>query len=75
MNLIASSIPILDENIPSAEYVQAFIQFSIAMHQIDPTIQVFGPEISQYGGPGYRSYRCAVENIGWQTFLTGREHL
>ena len=22
------------------------------MHQIDPTIQVFGPEISQYGGPG-----------------------
>lgn len=34
------------------EYVQVFIQFSIAMHQIDPTIQVFGPEISQYGGPG-----------------------
>ncbi len=35
-----------------SEYTQAFIQFSIAMHQVDPTIQVFGPEISQYGGPG-----------------------
>jgi hypothetical protein len=34
-----------------AQYVQTFIQFSTAMHQIDPTIQVFGPEISQYGGP------------------------
>ncbi|MBV9259487.1 MAG: hypothetical protein JO215_15835 [Ktedonobacteraceae bacterium] len=34
-----------------SQYTQAFIQFSIAMHQIDPTIQVFGPEISQYGGP------------------------
>ncbi len=33
-------------------YTQAFIQFSIAMHQVDPTIQVFGPEISQYGGQG-----------------------
>jgi hypothetical protein len=35
-----------------SQYTQAFIQFSIAMHQVDPTIQVFGPEISQYGGPG-----------------------
>ncbi len=35
-----------------SEYTQAFIQFSIAMHQVDPTIQVFGPEISQYAGPG-----------------------
>ena len=57
-----------------SEYVQAFIQFSIAMHQIDPTIQVFGPEISQYGGPG-KDPTDAKGNIGWQTFLTGREHL
>jgi len=35
-----------------SQYTQAFIQFSVAMHQVDPTIQVFGPEISQYGGPG-----------------------
>lgn len=37
-----------------AEYTQAFIAYSLAMHQKDPTIQVFGPEISGYspqGGP------------------------
>ena len=34
------------------EYVQDFIQFSIAMHQNNPTIQVFGPEISQFYGTG-----------------------
>ena len=35
-----------------AEYTNAFIQFSLVMHQIDPTIQVFGPEISQFYGVG-----------------------
>ncbi len=35
-----------------AEYVDAFIQYSIAMHKKDPTIQVFGPEISQFFGAG-----------------------
>jgi hypothetical protein len=35
-----------------AEYANAFIQFSIKMHQNDPTIQVLGPEISQYYGIG-----------------------
>ena len=35
-----------------AEYIKAFIQYSLAMHQSDPTIQVFGPEISQFNGPG-----------------------
>jgi len=34
------------------DYVKAFIQFSTAMHQNDPTIQVFGPEISQFYGVG-----------------------
>jgi len=33
-----------------AEYTQAFIAFSLAMHQKDPNIKVFGPEISQYLG-------------------------
>ena len=35
-----------------AQYVQDFIQFSLIMHQHDPTIQVFGPDISQFNGPG-----------------------
>jgi hypothetical protein len=34
-----------------AQYVQTFIQFSINMHRNDPTIRVFGPEISQFFGP------------------------
>lgn len=36
------------------EYTQAFIAYSLAMHKQDPSIQVFGPELSQYsvsGGP------------------------
>jgi Glycoside hydrolase family 44 len=36
----------------AAEYANAFIQFSLAMHEADPTIQVFGPEISQFNGVG-----------------------
>ena len=35
-----------------AEYTNAFIQFSLAMHQNDPAIQVFGPELSQFYGVG-----------------------
>jgi hypothetical protein len=35
-----------------AAYANAFIQFSLVMHQVDPTIQVFGPEISQFYGVG-----------------------
>ena len=34
------------------DYVNAFIQYSRIMHQSDPTIQVFGPEISQFFGLG-----------------------
>lgn len=34
------------------DYAQAFIQFSLAMHQSDPSIKVFGPEISQFDGVG-----------------------
>jgi hypothetical protein len=36
------------------EYAQTFIAYSLAMHQKDPSIKIFGPEISQYspqGGP------------------------
>ncbi|HTK07794.1 MAG TPA: glycoside hydrolase family 44 protein [Ktedonobacteraceae bacterium] len=35
-----------------SEYVDAFIQFSIAMHKSDPNIMVFGPEISNFQGIG-----------------------
>lgn len=35
-----------------AGYVRDFIQFSIAMHQNNPSIRVFGPEISQFYGVG-----------------------
>ena len=34
------------------QYVQIFIAYSKAMHQNDPTIQVFGPELSQFFGVG-----------------------
>jgi len=32
------------------EYTQAFITFSLAMHQKDPSIKIFGPEVSSYLG-------------------------
>jgi Glycoside hydrolase family 44 len=35
-----------------AAYVNDFIQYSIAMHNNNPTIKVFGPEISQFYGLG-----------------------
>jgi hypothetical protein len=35
-----------------AEYTQAFIAYSLAMHAKDPSIQVFGPELSQYSAAG-----------------------
>lgn len=35
-----------------AGYVNDFVQFSIMMHQNNPTIKVFGPEISQFSGVG-----------------------
>jgi hypothetical protein len=35
-----------------AAYVNDFIAYSIAMHQNNPTIKVFGPEISQFYGVG-----------------------
>ncbi len=35
-----------------AGYVNDFIQYSLAMHQNNPSIEVFGPEISQFYGVG-----------------------
>lgn len=33
------------------DYVRDYIRFATAMKAVDPTIQIFGPEISQYDGP------------------------
>jgi len=52
-----------------AEYTQAFIAYSLAMHTRDPGIQVFGPELSQYsaaGGP-----EDSQGNFWMQGFLQG----
>jgi hypothetical protein len=44
--------PVTNQPFTVADYVQAFIAYSTAMHRNDPTIKVFGPEISQFAGPG-----------------------
>jgi hypothetical protein len=52
-----------------AEYTQAFIAYSLAMHTEDPGIQVFGPELSQYspaGGP-----KDSQGTLWMQGFLKG----
>lgn len=57
------------KNYTVAEYVKAFIAYSLAMHTKDPGIQVFGPELSQYspaGGP-----RDSQGNLWMQGFLKG----
>lgn len=52
------------------QYLETFIPYSIAMHQNDPTIKVFGPEISQYLGPDAGPYDS--ENQPWmEDFLKG----
>jgi hypothetical protein len=53
-----------------AEYVQTFIQFSTAMHQADPTIKVFGPEISQFYGLG-TGLTDAQRQLWMEGFLKG----
>ncbi|GHO42549.1 glycoside hydrolase family 44 protein [Ktedonospora formicarum] len=50
------------------EYAQAFIQYSIAMHQNDPNIKVFGPEISQFYGAGLGP-RDSTNKLWMETFL------
>jgi hypothetical protein len=53
-----------------AEYVNAFIQFSIAMHQNNPTITVFGPEISRFNGVGLGPFD-ANGQLWMEGFLSG----
>ncbi|HEU5227153.1 MAG TPA: hypothetical protein VFU49_05020, partial [Ktedonobacteraceae bacterium] len=47
-----STDPLTQQVYTVTDYVNAFIQFSLAMHQSDPTIKIFGPEISQFYGVG-----------------------
>jgi hypothetical protein len=51
------------------EYTQAFIAYSLAMHQKDPNIKVFGPEISQ--PPGKNGPRDATGELWMEGFLQG----
>ena len=53
-----------------AEYVNDFITFSLAMHQRDPSIKVFGPEISQYQGPAQEP-KDATGALWMEDFLRG----
>jgi hypothetical protein len=52
-----------------AEYTQAFIAYSLAMHTKDPSIQVFGPEVSQY--PSASSAEDSQGTAWMQGFLQG----
>ncbi len=36
----------------AAEYTDAFIQLSVAMHRAHPSIRIFGPELSRFNGIG-----------------------
>jgi hypothetical protein len=53
-----------------AAYTQAFIQFSLAMHQNDPAIQVFGLELSQFYGVG-DGPKDASGQLWMDSFLKG----
>ena len=53
-----------------AEYTAAFIQFSILMHQNNPTISVFGPELSHFDGLG-AGPEDASGQLWMETFIRG----
>jgi len=53
-----------------ADYVNAFIAYSKFMHQNDPTIKVFGPEISQFYGVG-AGPTDSFGNLWMEGFLKG----
>jgi hypothetical protein len=52
------------------QYVQDFILFSTVMHRVDPNIQVIGPEISEFYGPG-AGPRDANGELWMEGFLKG----
>lgn len=59
------------------EYTRAFITYSLAMHKRDPSIQVFGPELSQYsasGGPRDREGKLWMEGFLNEVGVYERTH-
>ncbi len=50
------------------DYTNAFITYSLAMHQKDPNIQIFGPELSQYSAT--RDPKDSTGEPWMQGFLT-----
>lgn len=58
--------PDTQEKYTVEEYTQAFITYSLAMHQKDPSIKIFGPEVSTYlgqQGPKDASGKLWVEDF------------
>ncbi len=53
-----------------AAYVNDFIAYSIVMHQNNPTIKVFGPEISQFFGVG-AGPKDSMGTLWMEGFLEG----
>ena len=53
-----------------AQYVNDFIAFSTLMHENDPQIKVFGPELSQFYGIGVGP-RDSQEALWMESFLQG----
>ncbi len=53
-----------------ADYVNDFITYSLAMHQRDPNIKIFGPEISQYQGQAQEP-KDATRALWMDDFLKG----
>jgi hypothetical protein len=62
--------PLTGQKYTVADYVNTFILFSIQMHQNNPAIQVFGPEISQFYGVGVGP-RDSTGALWMEGFLKG----
>jgi hypothetical protein len=60
--------PLTKQKYTAGDFASVFIAFSLAMHKSDPTIQVFGPELSQFNGIG-AGPRDAAGNLWMETFL------
>ncbi len=58
------------EPLTVAAYVKDFIAYSISMHQNNPTIEVFGPEISQFYGVGMGP-KDSMGTLWMEGFLEG----
>ncbi len=62
--------PVTGKKYLVSDYVNAFIEFSTEMHKMDPTIKVFGPDISEYYGPD-AGPRDANGELWMEGFLKG----